>query len=135
MEKKYPISSRKAIQVDIKYPPYNAESSLDSIFYIFMSGLPHICHNIKTASTAKTIPNKEPPGVCSQKKTGSTKSFSQTDIRSMIILMIGSIISKIRILWLTSRKRTRIPIRIKIALIPKMWMWVNFRAKINSSVC
>jgi hypothetical protein len=29
----------------------------------------------------KTEPNKAPPGMCSQKKTGSMNSFSQTDER------------------------------------------------------
>ena len=128
-----------------KASPHDAESCSDSICletyvfidssrYIFVSGFPHICHSIRTASAAKTVPNRAPPGMCSKKKTGSTNSLSQTDVRSMIIPMKGSIISKIRTLWLTSRKRTRIPMRIKMALIPKMWMWVNFRAKVNSSV-
>ena len=130
MVTKYTVLDRDNTQVDNKYSADSGGSGFDQYvespvsvaqsFINFAEGIIHICHNIRTASMANTAPNKAPPGMCSQKKTGSMNNFSQTDARSMITPIKGSTISQIRILWLMSRKMTRMPMRIKIALIPKI---------------
>lgn len=100
------VGGRK--KVDKKLPAFALES------YSFCSeGFTHICQSIKMTSMAKTTPKRTPPGMCNQKKAGWTNSLSQTEDKSMITPMKGSIISQIRAFRPKSRNRTIIPIEDK----------------------
>jgi hypothetical protein len=74
--------------------------SFDSIRYLFYEGSPHICLSIRTALTAKTAPNKTPPGMYRRKKTGSTNSFSQTDTGEILKRNIDKSTIRVKNIWI-----------------------------------